>query len=113
LQVFGFGGILGPLIGGTLSMPADNIPFFKGNAFFERFPFFLPSLVIVIITIIDLVFAVFYLKESKVWTREDEERKLALTPVSSRSCLRRGKQTFIQPFYIYFLTPCVAVFNAG
>lgn len=61
-------------------MPAENIAFFKGNAFFERFPFFLPCLVISIITLIDLVFAVFYLKESKVWTPEDEERRIALTP---------------------------------
>ena len=42
---FGIGSLVGPSIGGLLSNPAENFELFKGNAFFETYPYLLPCLV--------------------------------------------------------------------
>ncbi|EIN06786.1 MFS general substrate transporter [Punctularia strigosozonata HHB-11173 SS5] len=43
--VWPVGAILGPLLGGTLSRPAENFPALFDTALFRRFPFFLPCLI--------------------------------------------------------------------
>ncbi|EFA78366.1 hypothetical protein PPL_09017 [Heterostelium album PN500] len=63
---WGFGSIVGPIVGGILSQPAQNIPFiFKNNYFFGHlFPFFLPNLVIGILTAIGLGFTYMTMNET-------------------------------------------------
>ncbi|KAM9960428.1 hypothetical protein ACTFIW_009568 [Dictyostelium discoideum] len=62
---WGLGSILGPSIGGLLADPVKNMSsIFKGSKLFELFPFFLPNLVIAILTIIGCVFTQLYMKET-------------------------------------------------
>lgn len=59
----GVGRTIGPIIGGYLSMPADQYPIFR-HTVFEKYPFSLPSLIIAINCVIIFVVALFYLPET-------------------------------------------------
>jgi len=65
--MFGLGGIVGPLLGGALFNPAQNSHFsaLEGNTFLLRFPAFLPCIVVIGLTLVDLVLAYFLLEETK------------------------------------------------
>mmetsp|Transcript_8612 Transcript_8612/g.12706 ORF Transcript_8612/g.12706 Transcript_8612/m.12706 type:complete len:459 (+) Transcript_8612:2451-3827(+) len=69
---FGAGMVLGPLIGGLLSLPVQSYPylFVKGSPlhsvkwFFEYFPFCLPNLTIFLMTLVAQILGFFYLEET-------------------------------------------------
>ncbi|GAM29274.1 hypothetical protein SAMD00019534_124500 [Acytostelium subglobosum LB1] len=63
---WGFGSIIGPMLGGVLSEPAKNMPaLFGNNVFFGKmFPFLLPNLLIAVLTSIGLVFVYFFMNET-------------------------------------------------
>eukprot|EP01132_Coremiostelium_polycephalum_P005555 gene5555-6918_t len=62
---FGFGAIVGPLIGGFLIYPTQNIHwFFEGNQLFNRFPFLLPNLVQFILMVIAIIVYYFTIPET-------------------------------------------------
>lgn len=60
----GLGRLLGPLIAAFLVDPATQYPTFRGNAFFEKFPFFLPCVVAAAICGVTLVFCILFLRET-------------------------------------------------
>jgi len=63
---FGVGVVIGPVIGGFLSRPAVHFPqYVSSGSLFDRYPYLLPCLVVSIYICIDLIFAFFFLDESK------------------------------------------------
>ncbi|KKK20368.1 hypothetical protein ARAM_003115 [Aspergillus rambellii] len=59
------GSIIGPALGGALSQPCDNYPwFFQRGTIFERFPFLLPNLVCVVILGSGVVVGLMFLEET-------------------------------------------------
>lgn len=73
---FGFtvavSGIVGPLIGGTLSNPSEKYPnLFGGVHMFEEYPYSLPNIVACALSLLGLVTALFILPETKTWKRNE------------------------------------------
>ncbi|GJD10113.1 protein zinc induced facilitator-like 1 [Galdieria sulphuraria] len=63
---FGVGVVIGPVIGGFLSRPAVHFPqYVSSGSLLDRYPYLLPCLVVSIYIFIDLIFAFFFLDESK------------------------------------------------
>ena len=62
-MIGGVGRIIGPVIGGFLSLPANNYPVFRGTIF-EAYPFALPSIVISTNCVIILIVSYFALPET-------------------------------------------------
>ncbi|KIL58275.1 hypothetical protein M378DRAFT_86726 [Amanita muscaria Koide BX008] len=62
---FSTGATLGPLIGGSLSRPADQFPWlFGSNPFLKKYPYFLPCAISATFTVLSLILALAYLKET-------------------------------------------------
>jgi hypothetical protein len=85
------GTILGPMIGGLLSEPAENFPAtFSKNGLFGRFPFLLPNLVCAAFLFLSVVFAYFFLVEThpgmQPWSDQDVVDNIsAATPLCPAS----------------------------
>jgi MFS family permease len=63
--MFGFGCILGPLLGGYLSKPAERYPDIFGNiTLLQKFPYFLPCAVSALLCFCSMVFGSIYLEET-------------------------------------------------
>jgi MFS family permease len=63
---FGIGTIVGPMLGGLLVDPAHQYPsLFGGNAFFLRFPYFLPCFVGSLVSFIGAIIGLFYMEETR------------------------------------------------
>ncbi|KAF8558452.1 MFS general substrate transporter [Imleria badia] len=62
--IWPLGGIVGPLIGGSLSHPADKYPQFFDNKFWREYPYFLPCLVGATIAIIGVALSYAFLEET-------------------------------------------------
>ncbi|XP_078676973.1 uncharacterized protein LOC144913820 isoform X1 [Branchiostoma floridae x Branchiostoma belcheri] len=79
----GLGRLVGPIIGGFLSCPAARV---RGLDVFilEKFPYLLPCLVAVFLSIINLLASSFFLKETR-WGNADAGDKLP-TPRDNRVC---------------------------
>ncbi|CAH1768179.1 13673_t:CDS:2 [Entrophospora sp. SA101] len=78
--------MLGPVIGGFLSHPADNFPKIFGNCpFLKSFPYFLPCFVASIVSFIGLIIGYFYLPETRYMhdhqKEEGEERYVDIEDV--------------------------------
>ncbi|KAF5389761.1 hypothetical protein D9757_005971 [Collybiopsis confluens] len=89
------GGIIGPLLGGSLSNPAHKHPLFD-TPFFNRYPYFLPGIIAGALSIMGVVLAYFCLKESLPEKRRsnlctdlnhDEDEISVLPPPSARTLL--------------------------
>lgn len=64
---FGLGGVLGPLGGGLLCRPADKYPeVFPPDSLFGDFPYLLPALVSVLVTLVGWVVGFFVLRDQHV-----------------------------------------------
>ncbi|TPX75247.1 hypothetical protein CcCBS67573_g03458 [Chytriomyces confervae] len=69
---FSLGGIVGPMIGGTLSNPVTQLPWLFGSSkLFREFPYLLPCLVSSFVSLTGLVVGWFHLEETL--RRESEE----------------------------------------
>ncbi|KAJ2934959.1 hypothetical protein H1R20_g2101, partial [Candolleomyces eurysporus] len=62
--IWAAGGSLGPLVGGSLSRPADRFPELFGAQFWKEYPYFLPCLATAAFTAIVLVTTIIWFKES-------------------------------------------------
>eukprot|EP00871_Galdieria_phlegrea_P004653 jgi/Galph1/5189/GphlegSOOS_G3855.1 len=63
---FGVGVVIGPVIGGFLSRPSAHLPqYFPPNSFFDRHPYLLPCSIVSLYVFVDLIFAYFFLDESR------------------------------------------------
>ena len=78
----GFGGIIGPIVGGYLNRPAIQYPtVFSQDGLFGRFPYLLPELISVSIGVVGFIVSIKYLPESKAFLkrlevkREEAQRK--------------------------------------
>lgn len=60
----GFGRTIGPVIGGFLSLPADNYPSLFKNTVFETYPFALPSIFVALNCVVVFLISYFYLPET-------------------------------------------------
>ncbi|KAI0273789.1 MFS general substrate transporter [Gloeopeniophorella convolvens] len=58
------GAIIGPLLGGTFSKPADTFPKLFGHEFFRTYPYFLPGCIASIISFAGVIFGYFCLAET-------------------------------------------------
>ncbi|KAI0094018.1 MFS general substrate transporter [Irpex rosettiformis] len=58
------GAIIGPLLGGTFSNPADKYPTLFDYPIFRTYPYLLPSLVAASIAISGVIFGIFFFKET-------------------------------------------------
>jgi len=64
LMVFSLGGGLSSLIGGSLARPGDRFPHVFTSPFWKQYPYFLPCLVVALITTQSLLIVHFCLKET-------------------------------------------------
>eukprot|EP01113_Clastostelium_recurvatum_P018241 TRINITY_DN2151_c0_g1_i6.p1 TRINITY_DN2151_c0_g1~~TRINITY_DN2151_c0_g1_i6.p1 ORF type:complete len:574 (-),score=120.49 TRINITY_DN2151_c0_g1_i6:28-1749(-) len=72
-MMWGAGTIVGPALGGVLSNPLENFGFlgiFHEGSVWETHPYFLPTVVGAVISIVALIMAFFLLPESKVFTTD-------------------------------------------
>ncbi|KAI9458027.1 MFS general substrate transporter [Russula earlei] len=58
------GSIIGPLIGGTFSNPANAIPNLFGHHFFQTYPYFLPGFIAFVISLVAATFGYVFLEET-------------------------------------------------
>ncbi|KAJ9053357.1 hypothetical protein DSO57_1024873 [Entomophthora muscae] len=64
-MMFGLGGIVGPILGGFLTHPAENFPWlFGNNQFLKAYPYFLPCGLTSSFCLIGAFFAHFFLQET-------------------------------------------------
>ncbi|KAF8071652.1 member of major facilitator superfamily multidrug-resistance, DHA1 sub-family [Lyophyllum atratum] len=77
------GGALGPLIGGSLSRPADRFPdVFGNNLFLKKYPYFLPCAVPAMFSALSWLVAFLFLRETVQ----------SPVPASRLLCLRKSKR---------------------
>ncbi|KAF8331797.1 major facilitator superfamily domain-containing protein [Amanita rubescens] len=62
--VFSLGGSLSSFIGGGLARPSDRFPDVFTGQFWKQYPYFLPCLVVAVITILSILIVIFSLKET-------------------------------------------------
>ncbi|KZV74591.1 MFS general substrate transporter [Peniophora sp. CONT] len=62
--MWALGASVGPLMGGTLSRPADQFPGTFDTPFWRRFPYFLPSLIGASFTVLIIILVALFLKET-------------------------------------------------
>jgi len=82
--VGGAGRMVGPMIGGLLSMPAKSYPIFRGTIF-DTFPFALPSMVITVYCLVILLVTYIWLPETLPM-----KKRRSLTGGSDSSSHRSG-----------------------
>lgn len=78
--MYGLGSIIGPILGGFLSHPVENLPMIFGNLgvvteFLSYYPYFLPCFISAMICVCGLTFGYFFLQETHVvhqYTDEEE-----------------------------------------
>ncbi|KAI0833694.1 major facilitator superfamily domain-containing protein [Trametes gibbosa] len=63
-MIWSVGGTLGPVIGGVFARPADRWPGFRGSAFWQSYPYFLPCIIVACISISAFILALLGLKET-------------------------------------------------
>ncbi|KAH9846218.1 major facilitator superfamily domain-containing protein [Lenzites betulinus] len=63
-MIWSVGGTLGPVIGGVFARPADRWPGFRGSAFWQSYPYFLPCIIVACISISAFILASLGLKET-------------------------------------------------
>jgi MFS family permease len=62
--IFSFGMIAGPLVGGLLSNPAQNIDLFRNSQFLLKYPYFLPCMLPVLLSLVGFLVGWQYLPET-------------------------------------------------
>jgi MFS family permease len=85
--------IIGPMIGGFLTRPAQKIPVIFNNWFFVTFPYCLPNLVLASISTIAAVLGYFFLIESKT-NQVKEKSEVNSEIIPTVSLLRRFVNKF-------------------
>ncbi|KAK9768290.1 hypothetical protein K7432_001203 [Basidiobolus ranarum] len=79
--MWGVGSIIGPILGGLLSQPAEQYPSLFGQwEFFHTYPYFLPCFVSSMISLFGLIVAYLYLEES-LDTKVNESNPTEATPL--------------------------------
>eukprot|EP01080_Neovahlkampfia_damariscottae_P004949 gene4949-8545_t len=74
-MTFALAGVVGPLIGGFTSRPANKIPFLFDNWFFNRFPYILPNLIISMLAMLSFILGIFFLEETKGKNKSKEKNQ--------------------------------------
>ncbi|KAI9066068.1 MFS general substrate transporter [Trametes sanguinea] len=63
-MIWSLGSTIGPVIGGVFAGPADRWPGFRGSAFWETYPYFLPCIIVACLSLSAFTFALLGLKET-------------------------------------------------
>ncbi|KAN0075327.1 Major facilitator superfamily domain containing protein [Tylopilus felleus] len=74
-MIWPVGTIVGPLIGGSFSHPADKYPLFFDNGFWREYPYFLPCLAAAIIALIGVALGFAFLEETLPSKRKQSGEK--------------------------------------
>ncbi|KAM7204502.1 tetracycline:hydrogen antiporter [Naviculisporaceae sp. PSN 640] len=78
-NVWCLGSIIGPMIGGALAKPVENMPaLFSPGTIFDRFPYLLPNLFSSICVFIGLIIGILFLEETHAEKRLQRDRGLEL-----------------------------------
>ncbi|KAK3390920.1 major facilitator superfamily domain-containing protein [Podospora didyma] len=97
--VWCLGSILGPMIGGTLAKPVDNLPsLFLPGSIWDHFPYLLPNLFSAICVFLGVIIGTLFLEETHAEKRKQRDRGvefgnylLSLLPKRKRTEIGRGK----------------------
>ncbi|KAG8217332.1 major facilitator superfamily domain-containing protein [Butyriboletus roseoflavus] len=77
--IWPLGSIVGPLIGGSFSHPADKYPQFFDHEFWREYPYFLPCLIAAIIAITGVILGFAFLEETLPSKRKRSGEKYSST----------------------------------
>ncbi|EGF99297.1 uncharacterized protein MELLADRAFT_94767 [Melampsora larici-populina 98AG31] len=78
---FAIGSIIGPIVGGFLALPAQNLPFLFGNcAFLIEYPYFLPCLIGGMLNFLAIILGIFCLEETLETKRKPRNGTQRPTP---------------------------------
>lgn len=103
--------LFGPIIGGALADPISQYPnVFGGSAFFEKYPYSLPMLILGTLAVIATITTFLYAKEtapalSKAYTRvsDDDSSSETIVPIatSSWSIILRKEVLIVIAVYVF------------
>ncbi|KAI0035731.1 MFS general substrate transporter [Vararia minispora EC-137] len=69
------GAIIGPLIGGTFSNPADRFPWLFAAEFWRTYPYFLPGFIASVVAFVGFGFGYFFLEETLPSKRRNKSKR--------------------------------------
>ncbi|KAI0282204.1 MFS general substrate transporter [Russula aff. rugulosa BPL654] len=126
-----FGSIIGPLIGGTFSSPANRFPNLFNHDFFRSYPYFLPGFMASVICLTGAIFGYVFLEETlpskrrgylKSITEDHQEQKsapytfrmLISVPIIRALCLSGAGLSFTYTaFDVLFVLFCYSPIESG
>jgi MFS family permease len=124
-----FGSIIGPLIGGTFSSPANAFPNLFNHDFFRSYPYFLPGCIASVICLTGAIFGYVFLEETlpskrrgylKSITEEHQKsapytfRMLISVPIIRALCLSGAGLSFTYTaFDVLFVLFCYSPIESG
>ncbi|KAG1785988.1 major facilitator superfamily domain-containing protein [Suillus plorans] len=91
--VWCIGSFIGPLIGGTLARPQDRWPVLFANAFWEKFPYFLPCAVAACLFVLAVFMLSIFLEET-LPTKRRPKSTLAVLDISSDELLPQQSMAY-------------------
>jgi MFS family permease len=103
-MTFGFGVVMGPLVGGYLSRPAIQYPLlFGSDSFFARYPYALPCMTVGTFAGCSFILSVFLLPESKPSTdwQEEESSCIVSSDEATDTFTESNRETTSFPIRIY------------
>jgi len=113
LNVFSIlGSIVGPFLGGMLAEPQKRFPgVFAGVSFFEDFPFSLPCFTTLILSLLGLYLAIFYVYDEPPKSSQAHSPLLPSTPTSYSFCeslrLLKGNSAYLTVVFAWCVTGLV------
>ncbi|KAF8503783.1 MFS general substrate transporter [Russula emetica] len=122
-----FGSIIGPLIGGTFSSPANAFPNLFNHDFFRSYPYFLPGCIASVICLTGAIFGYVFLEETlpskrRGYLKSHQEQKsapytfrmLISVPIIRALCLSGAGLSFTYTaFDVIFVLFCYSPIESG
>ncbi|PPQ80156.1 hypothetical protein CVT25_001449 [Psilocybe cyanescens] len=93
--VWALGATMGPLLGGTLTRPADHFPTLFTGQFWKEYPYFLPCAATSTFVLATLFITIFFFKETVPKWKEIEDKSRASSVESSQNGYKHDPHTQI------------------